>query len=88
MIQNINLFVSALGGILVMSFLLMFLPAIIELKKPKDAGPRVITTSSFLKLRLVNWFTLLNIEGNYQEENQPGKTGISDSTGILQNLEA
>jgi hypothetical protein len=25
--------------------LLMFLPAIIELKKPKDAGPRLITDS-------------------------------------------
>jgi hypothetical protein len=42
MIQNLNVFVSALGGILVMSFLLMFLPAIVELKRPKDAGPRLI----------------------------------------------
>ncbi len=50
--------------------LLMFLPAIIELKKPKDAGPRLIT-DSFAQMRLPSLKTaLFNIEDELKFDSQ------------------
>jgi|WetSurMetagenome_2_1015567.scaffolds.fasta_scaffold1308838_1 hypothetical protein len=45
-------------------FILMFLPALIEVKRPQDAGPRLITTS-FTKLRL---HTLRTVLSDIEEE--------------------
>ncbi|MCL5949487.1 MAG: hypothetical protein M1490_03305 [Candidatus Bathyarchaeota archaeon] len=54
----------------------MFLPAIIELKKPKDAGPRLIT-DSFAQMHLSALKTaLLNIEDELKFDSQlSGKIG-------------
>ncbi len=45
MIQSILTLIAALALATIVSLVLLFLPAIIELKKPKDAGPRLITDS-------------------------------------------
>ncbi len=44
MISNITLFIVTLIG-MALTILIMFLPTIIELRKPRDAGPRLITES-------------------------------------------
>jgi hypothetical protein len=49
-IQNlIPLFINLIAPAAII-ISLMFLPAIIELKKPRDAGPRLITPSSSQRL--------------------------------------
>ena len=54
--------VSALVAALTMAITLLFLPALIELKKPKDSGPRLIT-SDITKLMLISLHpNILNIE--------------------------
>jgi hypothetical protein len=45
MIQSILTLIAALSLATIVSLVLLFLPAIIELKKPKDAGPRLIADS-------------------------------------------
>lgn len=46
---------------------LMFLPAVVELKKPQDAGPRLIAESTFnVAPPTVNLGSLVNIEGGTQ----------------------
>jgi hypothetical protein len=42
MIQNLDLLIATLIGTTAIVIILFFLPALIELKKPKDAGPRLI----------------------------------------------
>jgi hypothetical protein len=42
MAQSIETLIVALVVIIVIFVALLFLPAIIELNKPKDAGPRVL----------------------------------------------
>ncbi len=61
MIQSLNLLIAtsvALGIITT----LMFIPSIIELKKPLDAGPRLITDSSMQIPLSVPKTALSNIE--------------------------
>ncbi len=45
MVANLILFTVAIFATGLLLVLLMFLPAIIELRKPRDAGPRLITAS-------------------------------------------
>ena len=55
-----NTLVLSLAATVTMIIILFFLPAIIELKKPKDAGPRIIIdipakiTLSMLKIPLMD----------------------------------
>ena len=49
---------------------LMFLPAIIELKRPHDAGPRVITGSPQQK-KTIDFTDLYDIEGSLKFDGQP-----------------
>jgi competence protein ComGC len=42
MAQSLETLIVTLIVIIVIFVVLLFLPAIIELKKPKDAGPRVL----------------------------------------------
>ena len=51
MVQSIETLVATLAATTILSAVLLFLPAIYELKKPKDAGPRRIT-DSFEKTQL------------------------------------
>jgi hypothetical protein len=59
MIQSLDLLITTLIAATT-AIVLMFLPAIIELKKPRDAGPRLITDYfaqmglSALRIPLIN----------------------------------
>jgi hypothetical protein len=44
MLPNLTLFIVTLIG-MALTILIMFLPTIIELRKPRDAGPRLIKES-------------------------------------------
>ena len=86
MIPSITLIVTMVSTIGV-SVSLLFLPAIIELKKPKDAGPRSIS-DSLLQMRLRNLITaLFNVEDELKFDSQ-----LIDKIGnflcFLPNLEA
>ena len=52
MIPNLNLVITLLACIITMVTLTLFLPAFIELKKPRDNGPRLIIgiQTSFMQL--------------------------------------
>jgi hypothetical protein len=55
-----NTLVTSLAVAIAMIIILFFLPAIIELKRPKDAGPRIISdnpakiTLSMLKIPIID----------------------------------
>jgi hypothetical protein len=64
------------------AFLLMFLPSLVELMYPKDAGPRVICGGS----EIVNLMHLASLEENYRFNNIEQKN-LSGALGFLPNLE-
>jgi hypothetical protein len=87
MIQSIETLIVALATTTILSVALLFLPAIIELKKPKDAGPRLIT-DSFAQIRLSALKTaLLNIEEELKFDSQL-VSKIGSFLGFIPNLEA
>ena len=51
MVPDLTLFIVALFA-MALTILIMFLPTIIELRKPRDAGPRLITDSFALEQSL------------------------------------
>jgi len=66
---------------------LMFLPALIELKRPQDAGPRLIA-NSFMPWRLSTLKTfLLDIEEEFKFERQL-TSKIAIFLSFVPNLEA
>lgn len=81
---------ATIGGVAA-TMLLMFLPAIVELWKPKDAGPRLIaenfTTST---LTLNNPSLMKNIQPDLTDiESEMGITkGYAKTLGLLPNLES
>jgi hypothetical protein len=71
-----------------MLILLMFLPAFIELKKPKDRGPRLITTGiSEVNLFMANFSPLANIENEQRYDGSLNQT-IAKVIAVLPSLEA
>ena len=68
-----------LTAIATITFLLMFLPAIIELKKPKDAGPRLIN-DNIAKIRIS---TLKIPLTNIEEEQKFGSQSIINIASFL-----
>jgi len=48
--------------------LIMFLPALIELKKPRDSGPRIITAES-LDALITRFIPIANIEDEQKFDN-------------------
>ena len=58
--QTPNMLFTSLAAAIAMIIILFFLPAIIELKKPKDAGPRIINdnpakiTLGMLKIPIID----------------------------------
>jgi hypothetical protein len=54
-----TLILATVGGVAAL-VLAMFLPAILELRKPKDAGPRLITENFAFPLPLTNTVPLNN----------------------------
>ena len=86
MIQSLNLLITALIAITTV-ILLMFLPAIIELKKPKDAGPRLIT-ENFAKIGLSTLkIPIINIEDDWKLDIQ-STMKIANFLHVIPNLEA
>jgi hypothetical protein len=78
------------GGVAA-TILLMFLPAIVELWKPKDAGPRLIAENySVSPLTLNNLFLMATIEPVLADiETETGITKIYTKTlSFLFNLES
>ena len=71
-----------------MLILLMFLPAFIELKKPKDRGPRLITVEvSEVNLFMANFSPLANIEDEQRYDGSLSQT-IAKVIAVLPSLEA
>ena len=86
MIQSLNLLITALIAIATVT-LLMFLPAIIELKKPKDAGPRIIT-ENFTKIGISTLkIPIINIEDDWKLDIQLTMK-IASFLCFIPNLEA
>jgi len=61
--------------------LLLFLPPLLELKKPKDAGPRMISDYSFSAS-----FPIVNLEEKHGFDQALAKK-IVDAISVLPNLE-
>jgi len=67
---------------------IIFLPALLELKRPKDAGPRVIMDDApILQLRRRETILIVDIEERYGFNRMLAKK-IADVIAVLPNLEA
>lgn len=78
-------FLTILG---VLTFvLIMFLPTLFELKRPKDAGPRIIMNNTLFMQEITRNNLLLNIEEE-QRFDQAIINRIVRTIYILPNLEA
>ena len=87
MIQSILTLIAAMATTVAMSVVLLFVPAIIELKKPQDAGPRCIPNAS-AQIRLSALKTaLLNIEEELKFDSQL-TSKIQSFLHFIPNLEA
>ena len=63
MIPNLTLIIIILIGVTPALVLIMFLPALFELKKPRDAGPRAIVDSiPEVKMLAMHVIPIANIE--------------------------
>jgi hypothetical protein len=75
-----------LTAIATITFLLMFLPAVIELKKPKDAGPRLIN-DNIAKIRISTLkIPITNIEEEQKFDSQ-STINIASFLYLIPNLE-
>jgi hypothetical protein len=83
MLQNLNTFIDSLAIATTITISFLFLPAIIELKKPKDAGPRLISEN---QIRIGDLALLADIEEN-QNTNYRINLPISNLLSLM-NLEA
>jgi len=67
--------------------LMMFLPSLLELKKPRDAGPRLIGDYKFLANFQLKEMPIGNLEEKYSFD-QTIIMRIVDVVNVLPNLEA
>jgi len=80
------IFITLIFGVLTFIFV-MILPALLELKKPKDAGPRTIMDSIPIGQSLVGETTLIvNMEDDYEFDELLMKK-VVDVIAVLPNLE-
>ena len=80
------MFITLIFGVLTFIFM-MILPALLELKKPKDAGPRTIMDSIPIGQSLVGETTLIvNMEDDYEFDELLMKK-VVDVIAVLPNLE-
>jgi hypothetical protein len=86
MIKSLETLIIALVATAILCIALLFLPAIIELKKPKDAGPRsfVDSLARFRLSTLKN--ALINIKNNLQLHIQL-LSRLADNLYFIPNLE-
>jgi len=88
MLPNLNLMLTILALGTPAIILVSFLPAIVELKKPKDPGPRMITeTFPYAKPSLGYFYRLHDVEAE-QNLPRPGFQRLALIMGFLPNLEA
>ena len=80
--MGLELFTIALTGTAAITFLLMLLPAAIELAHPKDAGPRLISDN----VVLVNVVPLTNIEEE-PDGDRVSFSGLAVFLNFIHNLE-
>lgn len=86
MLPNPTLTFVILGlGILIL-ILIMVLPALFELRMPKDAGPRMIKDYSFPTNLAIKEILILNLEEK-QGFDQTLVKNIVDAINVLPNLE-
>jgi len=85
MIQNLDSLIITLIGTGVIIIVLFFLPALLELKRPKDAGPRLIGVNTS-KTKVSSLIHLIDIE-EQQKFAYGSITPILSSLLTLQDLE-
>jgi hypothetical protein len=86
MIQDPGSLISSLIAITAIIIILFFLPALIELKKPKDAGPRLIN-GNIPKIRIGALKVPITDIEEEQKFTYQSTTKIADSLYTLLNLE-
>jgi hypothetical protein len=88
MIPNLSSIIAILALGLPVLILFMLLPAILELKKPKDRGPRMIMDHiSEVQIQIMRMTPVANIENEQKFDNaviQP----LAKIIAVLPNLEA
>ena len=83
MIQNLTSIIAILIVTTPILILIMFLPALLELKKPKDDGPRMIMGSiPTVNMRLSRVIPIVNIE----DEQKFDRSLIQTLTRIIEAL--
>jgi hypothetical protein len=83
MIPNPTAIILILAPVLI---LILFLPAIIELKKPKDQGPRMIMEVPKMTLSLVHVIPIANMEREQKFDSSLIQT-MAKITAFLPSLE-
>lgn len=87
MIPNLTSIITLMVTTLAL-ILITFLPAFIELKKPKDGGPRMITAKiPGMKPRIARFISLANIEDEQTYDGSLNQKMVK-IIGVLPSLEA
>jgi hypothetical protein len=88
MIPNLISTIAILAFGVPILILLMLLPAIVELKKPKDEGPRIIMDNiSEVQIQIMRMTPIVNIE-NEQRFDSAIIQPLAKIIAVLPNLEA
>jgi hypothetical protein len=90
MIQNLNLLIAGIIGIMsttTMVSLVLLLPAAIELRKPKDNGPRMITQNFETAESNTPRIVLRRIEEELKPSNFCDTAKVGNVIEFLPNLE-
>ncbi len=87
MIPDLNMLIITMLSSTTLAILIMFLPAVIELKRPLDAGPRLIK-GNFAEILLSNLkIPIINLEDDSKLEGQLTMT-VKGFFDFVPNLEA
>ncbi len=88
MVSEMTPFFATIALVAPISVLVMFLPTLIELKKPKDAGPRLISSgfSSDLPESSMPVGSLIDIERN-QDRDAKLSALFQNTLGFIANLD-
>jgi hypothetical protein len=88
MIPNLSSIIAILALGLPLLILFMLLPAILELKKPKDKGPRMIMDNiSEVQIHIMHNVPIANIESE-QKVDRAVLQPLAKIIAVLPNLEA
>jgi hypothetical protein len=88
MIQNLTPIIAVLTFVIPVLIFIMLLPAIHELKKPKDKGPRIIMDDiPVTEIQIMHMAPLVNIESE-QKFDSAITQQLAKIMAVLPNLEA